>query len=107
MKKYLLLMLTTSLLFSQTKIVNVNITSLNSKRYVEKIGLEYYEIIESKDKIKFYLKKHIKGIKGEYSKTSSKIKNGKLIKENKKGYFNTYNMKCLKVNNVYFNCVDN
>lgn len=85
------------------KIITVAIPDYKCRIDYKKIdATNTYIILKTEEKI-FYLKEHPRGIEGKIS-TSSIDKNGKITK--KETTFLTYKLKCLKEENVYFNCVE-
>jgi len=89
------------------KIVNIRVGGPYTKIYINKIDInQYYKVIEERDGEKFYLKNNIQGKKTTMKSISTKIVNGKKISQTEyKDYF-IYNLKCIKLENVYFNCID-
>ncbi|MFA5234895.1 MAG: hypothetical protein WC390_10895 [Sulfurimonas sp.] len=101
--KYIIFMILIMNILQAEKIITVAIPDFNCRIDYKKIDPTHtYIILKTKEKT-FFLKEHPRGIEGKSSRTYIN-KNGKKI--SKESTFLTYKLKCLKEENVYFNCIE-
>lgn len=101
--KYIIFMILIMNILQAEKIITVAIPDFNCKIDIKKIDPTHTYIILSTKEKTFFLKEYPIGIVGKSIGTSID-KNGNKI--NKETTFLTYKLKCLKEENVYFNCIE-
>lgn len=111
MKLFLILIFLTisSIAFTRTKdkIVNIRLFSFKVNGIYEKIGNDYYYVLITENNEKFYMKHDIlQGTKTTMQISKGNMKNGKLVEEIEMKEYFIYDLKCIKINDVYFNCVE-
>ncbi|MBW6462532.1 MAG: hypothetical protein K0B07_05815 [DPANN group archaeon] len=108
MKLFLILIFLTITSHAEDKIVNIKLSSLNTKSIYEKIEEnKYYHVVITNDNKKFYMKNNsLQGTKTTMKISKGNMINEKLVKQEEvKDYF-IYDLKCIKINDVYFNCIE-
>lgn len=108
MKLLLILILINLTLTAKDKIVKIRLSSLNTDSRYEKIDEEHYLVLTTNENKKFYMRYDVlKGKKTMMKTSSGKMINNKLVKtEEIKEYF-IYDLKCIKAEDIYFNCIEN
>lgn len=108
MKLFLILIFLTISSIAEEKIVDIRLSDLNTRSVYEKIEEnKYYHVLITNDNKKFYIKNDIlTGTKKTMKTSKTSMIKGKLVREEEmKDYF-IYDLKCIKINDVYFNCVE-
>lgn len=96
MKLFLTTFLIIINLSAKDKIVDVRLSSINTKFIYERIENDrHYLVLKTNDNNKFYMRYEI-------------IRGTKKTMQTKKGIedYYIYELKCLKINSVYFNCIE-
>jgi hypothetical protein len=108
LKLFLILIFLTISLAAQDKIVNIRLSSLNTNSIYEKIEEnKYYHVLITNDNKKFYMKNNIlQGTKTTMKTSSASIIDGKIIKKEETKDYLIYDIKCVKENDIYFNCTE-